>query len=434
MKVLVEDISPVKKRLMIEVPSQDVDREMDAVYRELGGKVSIDGFRKGKIPKTVLESRYKDYVLGEVVSKLIEHSYPKVIREKDLSPVATPQIDVKAGIEEGQAFSYTATVEVKPPVQVEGYISMELKREAVAVAEDEVEKAMEILRERNAYYNEVDRPAQEKDLALVDFEGFIDGKPIKNGKASDFYTVIGSKRLVPDLENALVGMKKGEDKEVKALFSKEYGYKELADKEAIFKLKLKTVKERALPALDNEFAKDLKLDNITQLRDKVKEGIEQQKKTHERERLKKKILEKLLSKNSFDTPPALVTAYLQSMISQTMDNVKKGIIKAEDGADITPEKLKEKYAKVAETRAKEEMVLDAIARQENITVAEEELNVKIKEMASQRYQNFDSFRKQLIEEGADSVLMAGMREEKIFDFIIAKARIQESGGKSQEAE
>ena len=423
MKVSIEDLSPIKKKILVEVSSQDVDKEMDAVYQELSEKVSIDGFRKGKVPKGILETRYKEYVLGEVVSKVIETSYPQAIRENSLSPVSRPDINVKEGIERGKPFSYTATVEVKPPIKIEGYIGMELKRETVtADDDDEVEKALEALRERNAYYNEVDRPAQENDAALIDFEGFIDDKPIKNGKTFDFYTVIGAKRLLPDLENAMIGMKKGEEKEVKVKFPAEYSEKELADKEALFKLKVKAVKERDMPKLDDEFAKDLKLDNLAQLKDKIKEGIRLEKEAAERARLKKEILEKLIERNSFETPPSLVANYLQSMISRTMEGIKQGKLKVEDPAEATYEKLRDKYAKVAETRAKEEIVLDAVAKHENISVTAEELDLKVKQIAQQSYQNFDSLKRQLIEQGTDSILMAEILEDKVFDFIIGKAR------------
>jgi len=169
MKVSIEDLSPVKKRLMIEVPPEDVEKELNAAYRELGATVSIDGFRKGRVPKAVLESRYKDYVFGEVVSKVIENSYSKVIQEKNLNPVARPDIEVKAGIERGQSFSYTATVEIRPSIKVEGYIGMELNRQEATVSGDEMEKSLELLREGHAHFSEVERSAREKDLVVIDF-------------------------------------------------------------------------------------------------------------------------------------------------------------------------------------------------------------------------------------------------------------------------
>ena len=424
MKVSIEDLSPVKKRILIEVPPEDVDRELDAAFRELGATVSIDGFRKGKVPKAVLESRYKDYVFGEVVSKVIENSYPKVIQEKSLNPVARPDIEVKAGIERGQSFSYTATVEIRPIIKAEGYIDMEINRQEVRVSDDEMQKSLELLREGYAHFSEVERSAREKDLVVIDFEGFIDGKPVDNAKASEHPAVIGTNALVPDLENALVGVSKGDEKEVKVRFPEGYKHKGLAGKEAMFKIKVKAVKERVVPALDDEFAKDLKLDSLAQLKDKVREALIHQKEAAEKEKLKKDILEKLMEKNSFDTPPALVTGYLQSFVSQAMEDMKKGRVKPEDASEMTPEKLKEKYSTVAEMRVKEEMILDAVARQENITVSEDEINSRVKEMAEQRHQRFDELKRQLMEQGSDTVLMAGMLEEKVFNFIIEKAKMQ----------
>lgn len=422
MKISVEDISPVKKKIVIEVPPEDIDREMNTAYMQLASEVRIDGFRKGKAPRAILESRYKDYVLSEVASKVIENSYPKVIQEKKLSPVSRPAIDVKEGIKQGHSFSYTATVEVRPEIKIEGYLGMELKKQEAQVSDDEIEKSMEHLRESNAYFNEVDRVAQEKDMVVVDFQGFMDGRPMENSKASEYPVVIGANMLVPDLENALKGVKKGDEKDIEIKFPAGYDRKELAGKEAIFKIKVKTVKERVLPVLDDEFAKDLKLDNLAQLKDKIKEAIINQKKAEEKERLKKEILENLIKKNAFDTPPSLVAAYLHTFVSQATENIKKGKIKPEDAALMTPEKLNEKYLPVAEARVKEEMILDAVARQENIAVSEDEINVRIKEIAEEHHQKAEDIKKQLIKQGSDNLLAASMLEEKVFDFIIEKAK------------
>ncbi|MBI5328688.1 MAG: trigger factor [Deltaproteobacteria bacterium] len=424
MKISVEDISPVKKRLIIEVPSEDIDKELDAAYSELAATVSIDGFRKGRVPKAVLEKRYKDHVFGEVVSKVIENSYPKAVQGNNINPVSRPDIEVKAGIERGRSFSYIATVEVRPSINVDGYIGMELKKGDVTVSDDEAEKSMELLREGNAHFSEVERPAIEKDMVVIDFEGFIGGKSVENAKASEYPAVIGTNTLVPEIEQVLPGMKKGDEKDVHVKFPQGYGHKKLAGKEALFKVKVKAVKERVLPALDDEFAKDLKLDNIAQLKDKVREAIIKQKEAAEKEEFKKEILEKLIEKNTFDSPPALVAGYLQSFVSQAIESIKNGRVKPEDAAEMAPERLKEKYSNIAEMRVKEEMILDAVARQENITVAEDEINLRIQQMAEQRHQRFDDVKRQLMEQGSDSMLAAQMLEEKVFDFIIEKAKMQ----------
>src|SRR4030067_1588071 len=421
MKVLVEDVSSVKKRIVVEVPPEDIGREIDVVYRELGAKIAIDGFRKGKVPKAILESRYKDYVMGEVASKLVENSYPKIIKEKNLSPVSRPLIDVKGGIEEGQSFSYTATVEVRPVITAQDYIGMQIKKEEISVSEADVKNGEEMLRERNAYFSEVERPVREMDMVIVDFECFEDGKPIKDMKASEYPAEIGTNTLIPELENALKGAAKGDESEVVVKFTDEYHNKGLAGKEVLFRIKIKTVKEKILPSLGDEFAKDLKFNDISHLRDEVRKEIVRRKEAEERERLKGEILAKLVAVNSFDIPPALVSKYAQTFVSQALEEIKSGRIKPEDAGDISPEKLQERYAKIAETRVREEMIMDAVARQEGITVSEEEIDLKMKELAAGRYQRFDEFKKKFLESGADRVVTAGILEDKVFDLIISKA-------------
>ena len=429
MKVLLEDVSSVKKRIVVEVPPEDIGREIDVVYRELGAKIAIDGFRKGKVPKAILESRYKDYVMGEVASKLVENSYPKIIKEKNLSPVSRPLIDVKGGIEEGQSFSYTATVEVRPVITAQDYIGMQIKKEEISVSEADVKNGVEMLRERNAYFSEVERPVREMDMVIVDFECFEDGKPIKDMKASEYPAEIGTNTLIPELENALKGVAKGEEKEVTVKFPDKYHNKELAGKDVLFRVKVKAVKEKISPALDDEFAKDLKFNDINHLRDEVRKDIVRHKKAEERERLKGEILAKLVAVNSFDIPPALVSNYAQTFVSRALEEIKKGRIKPEDAGDISPEKLQERYTKIAETRVREELIMDAVARQEGITVSEEEIDLKMKELAAGRYQRFGEFKKKLLESGADRVVTAGILEDKVFDLIIEKAKIEAIGNR-----
>ena len=284
-----------------------------------------------------------------------------------------------------------------------------------------MENGVEMLRERNAYFSEVERPVREMDMVIVDFECFEDGKPIKDMKASEYPAEIGTNTLIPELENALKGVAKGEGKEVTVKFPDKYHNKELAGKEVLFRVKVKAVKEKILPALDDEFAKDLKFNDINHLRDEVRKDIIRHKEAEERERLKGEILAKLVAANSFDIPPALVSNYAQTFVSQALEEIKKGRIKPEDAWDISPEKLQERYTKIAETRVREELIMDAVARQEGITVSEEEIDLKMKELAAGRYQRFDEFKKKLLESGADRVVTAGILEDKVFDLIISKA-------------
>ncbi|MEK6599723.1 MAG: trigger factor [Deltaproteobacteria bacterium] len=426
MKVTIEDLSPVKKKIMVELPSEDVDREFDAAYKELNEGASVDGFRKGKAPKTVLESRYKENVIRDVSKKLIEGSYQKAIEEKKLSIISQPEVDIISSIEEGQPFSYTMDIEVKPLVSVEGYIGIKLKGEKITISDDEIEKGLELLIESSAYVKEVERPAQDRDLVIMGFEGFYsDGKPIESAKASDYPVVIGTHALSPAIEDALKGMKKGDEKEIKMPLPEGFKHEKVAGKEVVFKIKVKGVKERILPTIDDEFAKDLKFDNIAQLKDKVKEGLTREKEAAEKERLRKEAIDKLIEQSKFDAPPSLVANYLQLFVSREMERIGKGNLSPEELAEMetNPERLKERYAIVADARVRGEMILEAIARQENITVSENEINSRIKAMADQRHKSFDEFKKQLEEHKGEDMVSVGMLEEKVFDFIMAKADI-----------
>lgn len=423
MKVIVEDLNPVKKRLIVEIPPEDVDKELDDAYKGLGANVAIDGFRKGKVPKAELESRYKGHVYDEVSKKLIESSYIKAVKENNLFPVAKPDINIREGVEHGRPFSYSATVEIKPFIKVEGYIGMELKKEWLAVTDDEINESIEGLRESSAYFKEVGRSAKENDMVVIDFECFIDGKPVDNTKTSDYPVVLDTQTLIPDLAKALYGAKKGDENEVKVNFPARFPQKELAGKETLLKLKVKAVKDRVLPPLDDDFAKDLRLDNVAQLKDKVKEALTQEKAAKEKEKIRKDILGQLIKKNTFDAPPSLVASYLQVFVADAMNNMSKGILPP-DAADVTPEGLKEKYAKLADERVKEEMILDAIANQENISVSKEEMEQAIKDLAASRRENIDDIKKKLVERGGYTVIMTGLIEEKVFEFIVSKAKKQ----------
>ena len=317
-------------------------------------------------------------------------------------------------------------IEVKPIVSVEGYIGIKLKGEKITISDDEIEKGLERLREHAAYVKELERPAQDRDLVVMGFEGFYsDGRPIDSAKASDYPVVIGTHAVSPAIEDALKGLKKGDEKEIKMPLPEGFKHEKLEGKDVIFKIKVKGVKERVLPTIDDEFAKDLKFDNLAQLKDKVKEGLTREKEVLENERLRKEAIEKLIEQNKFDAPPSLVANYLQSFVSKELERLGKGNLSPEEIAEMeaNPEKMKENYAIIADARVKGEMILEAIARQENITVSEDEINSRIQAMADQRHKSLDEFKKQLEEHKGYDMIAVGMLEEKVFDLIMAKAAV-----------
>lgn len=419
MKVTVEDISTVKKRLLVEIPPEEVSTVVEETYRRLQREVSIDGFRRGKVPRAILESRYKGYVEGEVVTKLIEESYPRVVKEQRVTPVARPEIEVK-DMKADQAFSYVATVEVRPEVKVEGYIGMEVKEGEVEVKEDEVERGIELLRERHARFKalEEDRGVRDGDLVVIDFEGTMEGIPIKTGKAVDHPLVVGTGVLLPEFERGLVGMKKGEERMVSVSFPSDYREKGLAGKVGQFKVLLKDIKERVLPPMDDEFAKDLEFEALEQLKARVRVNILKEKKMAERERVKREILKRLLEVNIFEVPQSLVETYLRHIVANLLER------HGEEGAPLDvglpPEGFRTRYTKMAEERVKGDIIIDSIARQEGIEVSQEELVSRVRELATERKVDQEVFEKRLKKEGVLDVMKEGLLEDKVFDFILSK--------------
>src|SRR5262245_8562063 len=258
MKVTVEEISSIKKKLLIEVSNEEYLEELDEAYKKLGKKVSIKGFRKGKIPRPILERYYKQQTETDVFTHLIEHSYVKALQEQKIEPVAAPRIsDFKK--DDGSALSFSAEVEIRPEVAVSNYKGIKLKKPPVDVVEEEVHRELEALRQSHAQIGPVavEAPLQNGQIALIDFVGRIDGQPFEGGSGTGVMVEVGLNRFLADFEKGLVGMKKGEKKTVPVKFPEDYPAKELAGKQADFEMTLNDIKEKILPELNDDFARDV---------------------------------------------------------------------------------------------------------------------------------------------------------------------------------
>lgn len=423
MKVSIEDLSPVKKKVVVEIPFEEVQKEIETAYKVFQNKASIQGFRKGKVPRQILEKYYGDNIKEEVTTKLIEDSYPNAVKEKGLKVTARPEIENISDIKQGQPFAYTAVIEVRPDVKVEGYKAIEIKKEDVSVSDNEIDDAVNILRERHANFKDVegDAAAKDGDLVIIDFSGAADDKPIKNGKADNYSLVIGSGSLLKEFEHGIVGMKKDEEKSINVKFPEDYMNKELAGKEGIFKVVLKGLKEKILPDLNDEFAKDMGCESLSQLKGKIKNDILKNKERAEKERLRNEIVKELIKKNIFETPKSLVEHYTQYLIGHAVDRFKKGMI-AKDEIGLTPDELKERYAKTAEELVKRDIIIDAIAKLENLNISDNELDAKIKEIAEKTKEPIAVFKARMEKEGSLEYLKEGLLEDKVFDLIFSGAK------------
>ncbi|OGP95549.1 MAG: trigger factor [Deltaproteobacteria bacterium RBG_19FT_COMBO_56_10] len=421
-RVEIEDLTPVKKKLDISVPAEAVSREIKAAYQNIRSTASIAGFRKGAAPMNILKARFGGHVQEDVTKRLIESSYSAALSEKRLMPVEAPQVDLKGSeLTEDKDFTYTVTVEVQPSVEVDGYRGMELHKEDSAVTEEDIEKGVQNLKEAAAQFKEVDRPAQDGDLVVVDFEAFMNGEPVKNGKGEGYPCVIGEKSLLPGFDEALKGASKGDQKEVDITFPENYSEATLAGKASQFKLNVKAVKEKGVPEINESFAKEMGCENLEALRAKVKEEIEKHKSGESKEKLKNEILDKLIAAHPFDVPDALVNRYMGVILNRVIENMRSGMTAPEDrGLNI--DQLKEKYRPAAVRSVKEDIILDTIAAKEAVQVSPVEVETSVRGIATQRGVSYESLMSRIQTEGAMEVIKDGLKHEKVFDIIIEASR------------
>lgn len=421
-RVQVEDLTPVKKKLDISVPAEAVSREFKAAYQNIRSTASIAGFRKGSAPMNILKARFGGHVQEDVTKRLVESSYSTALSENRFMPVEAPQIDLKNGsVTEDKDFSFTVTVEIQPNVEVGGYRGMTLNKEDIAVTDEDLERGMFNLTSAAAQFREVERPAGDGDLVVVDFEAFLNGEAIKNGKGEGYPCIIGEKSLLPGFDEALKGTSKGDTKEVDITIPENYSEAYLAGKTSRFKLNIKAVKEKGIPEVNEAFAKDMGCDNLDALKAKVKEEIEKHKSGEVKEKIKNEILDKLISAHPFDVPEALVNRYMGVILSRVLENMRSGM-SAPGDKGLNIDQLKEKYRPAAERSVKEDIILDTIAAKEGVQVTPVEVETSVRAIATQRNVSYESLMSRIQTEGAMEVIKDGLKHEKVFDIIIENSK------------
>lgn len=424
MNVNVENISPIKKKVSVEIPVDQVAKEINSFYGELGRKARIKGFRPGKIPRNILERHFKDYVRTEVVQKLIQESYPNALSESGLHPVSPPVVD-PGEFESGKPFQYSAVVEVKPEIQLENYIGLEIEGKKEEIKEEEVEERLKNLQNLHAQLKTISeaRAARTGDYVILDYEAKTNGQPLEGGKAIDFTVEVGSGRFIPDFEEKLVGLKPEEEKEFEVSFPADYGYQKWAGKTISFHVRIKEIKEKILPSLDDEFAKDLgEYDSLEDLKAKLREEIQKDKEIEFDRRLKDQILEQLLQANSFDVPEGMVEEQTKHLVGDTkMRLATQGMELKQLG--VSEEKLLEDYRSTAEKQVRTFLILEKIAGQEGITVSDEEVEKRLQEIAERIHQKLDAVKRYYEKNELIPEVKAGLLTDKTLSYLLEKANI-----------
>jgi trigger factor len=416
---------------------QDVEAAVAAACRQIGHKLSIPGFRQGRIPRHIIEQRVgRDYLYQEAMEELVSRGYLHALHEHKLHPVADPELEIKEKLEEEKEFVFKAKVEVLPEVKLGEYKGLQVKKATVSITDEQVEEEIQRLQQQYAELVSVEKEQPEKgDFVLIDFDGYIDGKPFPGGAAQGFLVEIGAGRFFPEFEKELPKMKVGEEKEIKVDFPED-AREDLAGKKGVFKVKLQEIKVRELPAVDDEFAKSLGLgENVTELREAIRKGLHTQAELAAEREFQRAVVEQVVAGSEVAVGETLLQREVGHLLHDFEHELAHQGIKLEQYLEEV-KKSKEEFEKelrpTAEKRIKTDLVLFSIADKEGITVTEEEINRR-KEFYQPHLEKVAKRDRQRQEELLTDGIRSNLLKEKTIRFLVEKAEpVFEESGKAVE--
>jgi len=384
MQVTINEVGGLTKKLKIVLPKEEVSKELDAGFRRIKNDARIKGFRRGKVPRHILERTYGQKVRAEVAEKLVQATYFDAVEKEKLDVVAHPEIKTPVFEEDG-SFSYEAEVDTRPQFDLQGYKGVEIEKEEVTVTDVEKDTEIAKLRREIAPLRSVeDRAVKESDIAIVDFDGFHEGAKMQQVHGENVNVDVGTGRHGQEFENKLIGMKKGEESSIEVDFTADSPNPLLAGKKVEFKVRVNDIKERVLPELDDEFAKDVgeEFDSLEALRQHINEKLLAEKEQALEGDISDRIMQKLLEANEFEVPSRLVQYEINEYIKQTEETLRRGGLSLE-AAGINRAEAEERYRDTAVKRVRGDFILKKIAEQEDIKVLDEDLNKGFARIAKQ---------------------------------------------------
>lgn len=413
-------------KLSFTVEAEKFEEAMKKVYSKTAKYFNIPGFRKGKAPMQLVERQYGSEIFYEdAFNELVPDLYDEAIKENNVEAVSKPDIDITQ-MEKGKDLIFTATVQTKPEVKLGKYKGIEIKKIEYNVSDEEINHELGHMQERNSRLISVeDRPVEEGDITVIDFEGFVDGVPFEGGKAENHELEIGSKTFIPGFEDQIIGMKIDEERDINVKFPEEYFSKDLAGKDATFKVKLHEIKKKELPELDDEFAKDVsEFDTLDELKKSIKEKIEEENKNKEKYETEEEAIKTVCENTEIDIPSGMIELEIDNMVKDIEARLSYQGLKLEQYLQMmgkTESEMRTEFEEQAKRSVKSRLVLEAIATAEDTLPTDEEVTEKIKEMAKQ----YNRDEKELLEnEQLKSYLADSMKTEKAIDFIVKNAKIK----------
>jgi trigger factor len=413
-------------KFKMEFTAEEFEQAVVKAYQENKNRFTVDGFRKGKAPRKVIETRYgSDVFFDEAVDKLFSSEYTSAIDQLELEVIDRPRVEL-GKLEAGKGFEATITVEVYPDFTVKDYMGVAIDRVEEKVEEAQVEEEMKKLQQRNSRMISVERPVKDGDMVVLDYQGFVGEDTFEGGTAERYPLKVGSNTFIPGFEEQLVGAEVGSDIQVKVFFPEEYHAEDLAGKEALFKCHIHEIKEEEVPELNDEFAKDVsEWDTLEDLKKETKENLEKTAKAKSEEMMKNKVLEKIYEANEIDVPNAMVEEEMDAMMSEFDQQLKY------QGLDLQkyfqylnkdPKEFRQEIREDAFKRVKTRMIIGKIAELEKIEATPEELDSQL-ELLGMQYQMDKEKVKELLGDGNTKLFEKDIQMKKAVELVYEKAAI-----------
>ncbi|MED5016117.1 trigger factor [Paenibacillus chibensis] len=412
MKATWEKIEKNLGVLEVEVEADRVTDALNKAFNKVVKKASVPGFRKGKVPRPIFESRYGvEALYQDAIDILLPEVYTEAVDQTDIFPVDRPEVEIDQ-FAKGQAFKFKAKVTVKPEVTLGEYKGVEVPAQKVEVSEEEVNEELNRLQERHAELAVIDEgTAQDGDIAVIDFDGYVDGVPFEGGKAERYSLELGSGTFIPGFEEQVVGLATGDFKDVEVTFPETYHAEELANKQAIFKVKVHEIKRKQLPELDDEFAKDVsEFETLAEYKEDLKKELLVRKEQEAKGKKEAAVVDKVSENAEIEIPQAMIDSEIQNMMRDFDNRLRSQGMNLEmflSFSGQTTADLQEQMKDDAEKRVRNNLVLEQIAKEENIEVTEEDINKELETMAEAYKRSADEIRDILAANGS----LASLRDE-----------------------
>ncbi|MEF3255172.1 MAG: trigger factor [Deferribacterales bacterium] len=420
MKFNVTDVENSQKMIEVELPFELYNEAFEKQLNKILPTVKMPGFRPGKAPKEKVAKEYKHKISVQALEDLIHEAIDRTVRESGVVPLNIPMVkDVV--FEEDKPITFKIYVDVYPSVNLTKYKGFDFEREVRVITDEDVEEVLENLRNNYVTYEPAEEGSivENGDRVIIDFEGKKDGVPFDGGTAQDYSLDIGSKRFIEGFEEGIIGMKKGETKDLVLKFPEDYGSKDLAGQEVVFTVTVKEIKKKKLPELNDDFASmvDPEMDSIEKLRESIKKDLIENAEFYTKENFYDKMLEKLIEENTFELPNSMIDEQSRSLADRAIKNYCRSYGIDPKALNLDPDKIKDQYREAAIKQTKGAIILNALAELENITVTDEDVDAKIAEYAEAIKMTPEEYKEMVQKNGTINNIKNNVLVDKLYDFL-----------------